>query len=131
LWAESLSWDGPPKKIIAECRRRIDAEAPENERENLLAVTQVLMRLRYNAKNLFQILGGEQAMIESPLIDELLAKTRTTDILDVLESRFDSRPDDLADELRALGEQELKALNRFAAVCPDLAAFRARVHESK
>jgi hypothetical protein len=130
-WVPLTQFSGPPRKIIEECRRRIDAEAPENERENLLAVTQVLMRLRYNAKNLFQILGGEQAMIESPLIDELLAKTRMEGILDSLESRFSSRPDDLADELRALGEQELKALNRFAAVCPDLAAFRARVRESK
>jgi hypothetical protein len=84
-----------------------------------------------DGRNLFQILGCEQAMIESPLIDELVAKTRAEAILDFLESRFDSRPDDLADELPALGEQELKALNRFAAVCPDLEAFRARVRGSK
>jgi hypothetical protein len=130
-WVPLTRFSEPPAKVIEECRRRIDAEAPENERENLLAVTQVLMRLRYNAKNLFQILGGEQAMIESPLIDELLAKTRTEGILDSLESRFGTRPDDLTDELRSLGEKELKALNRFAAVCPDLEAFRDRVHESK
>ena len=130
-WVPLTHFSEAPSKIIKECRRRIDTEAAENERQNLLAVTQVLMRLRYNTKNLFQILGGEQAMIESPLIDELVAKTRAEDILDFLEGRFDSRPDDLADELRALGEKELKALNRFAAVCPDLEAFRARVHESK
>lgn len=78
-------------------------------------------------------------MLELPFLDEMIdktvaksvVKTRADDILDVLESRFDSRPDDLADALQALGEQELKALNRFAAVCPDLEAFRARIHAAK
>jgi hypothetical protein len=82
-------------------------------------------------------------MLELPFLDELIdktvakrvaktvANTRAEDNIDALESRFGSRPDDLADELQALGEQELKALIRFAAVCPDLEAFRARVHASK
>jgi hypothetical protein len=90
-------------------------------------------------------------MLELPFLDELIdkkvativaaaraearaetrAETRAEDILDFLEGRFGTRPDDLAEELQALGEQELKALNRFAAVCPDLDAFRARVHGAK
>jgi len=130
-WVPLTQFSEPPKKIIEECRRRIDADAPETERQNLLAVTQVLTRLRYNSEKLFQILGGGDSMLELPFLDEILNKVRAEDILDVLESRFGTRPDDLADELRALGEKELKALNRFAAVCPDLEAFRARVHESK
>jgi hypothetical protein len=138
-WVPLTNFSEPPAKVIEECRRRIDAEAPENERQNLLAVTQVLTRLRYNNEKLFQILGGGDTMLESPFLDELIdktvaksvAKAHMEDIFDVLEARFGSRPDDLADELRAFGEQELKALNRFAAVCPDLEAFRARVRESK
>lgn len=134
-WVPLTQFSDPPQKIIEECRRRIDAEAPANERQNLLAVTQVLTRLRYNSEKLFQILGGGDTMLELPFLDEFIdktvAKTRADDILDFLESRFDSRPDDLADELQALDEQELKALNRFAAVCPDLEAFRQRVRESK
>ena len=58
----------PPAKVIQECRRRIDAEAPENERQNLLAVTQVLTRLRYNSEKLFQILGGGETMLELPFL---------------------------------------------------------------
>lgn len=130
-WVPLTDFSETPSQVIEECRRRIDAEATDNEHQNLLAVTQVLMRLRYNARNLFRIMGGEQSMIESPLIDELIAKTRTDDILDSLESRFGSRPDDLADELRSLREPELKALNRFAAVCPDLESFREKVGERK
>ena len=41
------------------------------EKENLLAVTQFLARLRYNDEALFEILGGRKAMIESPLLQEL------------------------------------------------------------
>jgi len=84
-----------------------------------------------DSQTLFQILGGGDTVLELPFLDELVAKTRAEAILDFLEGRFDSRPDDLADALQVLGEQELKALNRFAAVCPDLEAFRARVHAAK
>ena len=131
-WVPLTDFSDPPRRIIEECRRRIDAEAPENERQNLLAVTQVLTRLRYNSERLFQILGGGDAMLELPFLDELVSKkTQINAILDVLESRFDSRPGDFAEKLRALGEEDLKALIRFAAVCPDLEGFRARVQESK
>lgn len=128
-WVPLSNLSGSPAEVIKECRRRIDAESAENERENLLAVTQVLMRLRYNTRKLFQILGGAETMIDSPLIHELVSKTRTEGILDVLESRFGSRPDDLSDRLQRIKEIELKSLNRFAAVCPDLDSFRTKVQE--
>ena len=53
------------------CRARIDAEAPPGEHENLLAVPQVLAGLRYNDPRLFELLGGRDAMIESPVLQEL------------------------------------------------------------
>jgi hypothetical protein len=134
-WVPLTHFSGPPAKVVQECRRRIDAEAPESERPNLLAVTQVLTRLRYNSEKLFQILGGGDTMLELPFLDELLSKNLSKNhakwILDILESRFDTRPDELAEELQALGESKLEELNRFAAVCPDLEAFRAKLRESK
>lgn len=42
------------------------------DRENLLVVTQVLANLRYNDPRLLTNLGGREAMIESPLIQEIV-----------------------------------------------------------
>jgi hypothetical protein len=74
--------------------------------------------------------GGERVMIriESPLISKLLAKTRQGNILIVLTARFGKVPQDIADRLRTVvKDKELMALIRFAAQCPDLAAFRERL----
>ena len=57
-----------------QCRAQIDEEAPPEKRENLLAVTQVLEGSRYNEVGLFQLLGGRNAMIESPVLQELKAE---------------------------------------------------------
>lgn len=81
---------------------RSEERAPVGEKANLLAVTQVLTGLRYNDTGLLgrllNILGGRQVMIESPLIQELVAEnTRTTvqaDILAILETRFGEVPQD-------------------------------------
>src|SRR5262245_46929133 len=78
-WAPLAQFDGPPEALIQECRERIDRQARPPERANLLAVTQVMARLRYNDPALLSLLGGSQAMIESPLIQELMAKTRQED----------------------------------------------------
>jgi hypothetical protein len=85
-------------------------------------------RLKVPQPELMALLGGTQVMIESPLITELLAKTRQEDILEVLAGRFGKVPREVAARLRAVvKEKELKALVRFAAQCPDLAAFRERL----
>jgi hypothetical protein len=47
-WVPLTQFEGPPEPILEECRRRIDQQAPVEERANYLAVTQVLARLRYN-----------------------------------------------------------------------------------
>ena len=70
----SSHFDGPPEPLLRTCRDRIDREAPADERENLLAVTQLLARLRYNDSRLFELFGGRQAMIESPVLQELKAE---------------------------------------------------------
>ena len=70
-WVPLAKFDGPPEAIFRRCRARIDAEAAAEEHDNLLAVTQVLAGLRYNDARLFDLLGGREAMIESPVLQEL------------------------------------------------------------
>jgi len=67
-------------------------------------------------------------MIESPLIQELVAEKMHEAILDVLEVRFGPVPQDLAAALQAIQEeQSLKELLKFAAGCGDLELFRAHL----
>ena len=53
-----------------------------------MAVCQVLTRLKYNEPQLLAIFGGKQIMIESPLIQEIVAERMHKDILGVLEARL-------------------------------------------
>jgi hypothetical protein len=70
-------------------------------------------------------------MIESPLIKELVAEFKQDMILQFLEGRFVQLPAALADELRKIDDlDQLNALGRWAAQCPDLAAFQARLTAS-
>ena len=89
-----------------------------------------MTRLRYNDPGLIAIFGGRQIMIESPLIQELVDEAKRNQmheaIAQVLEARFGQVPEDLAAHLRTiLDAPRLSHLNRLAALCPDLEAFRA------
>jgi hypothetical protein len=131
-WVPLSQFDGPPSRIVRQCRARIDRDAPANEHENLLAVTQFLSRLRYNDPKLFQILGGRKAMIESPLVDELKAEwTRETllrAVIDILVARFGPKAEALETELKAIGhESRLKELVKHAATCRTLSSFRKQL----
>jgi len=127
-WVPLTHFDGTPESVFTKCRERIDQEATPPERANLLAVTQVLTRLRYNDPRLLTIFGGSQAMIESPLIQELMAQRSHKAILSFLEVRFKSVPAEIARNLESIvDEQKLDDLARFAAECPDLEAFRLRL----
>jgi len=135
-WVPLTRFHKPPAQILEQCRRRIDMQAPANERENMLAVSQVLARLRYNDPKLLAILGGKQVMIESPLINEVfgemlaerMQKAMQKAVLTVLEVRFGEVSEKIADQLRAVrGEKKLDALIKYAAQCRDLDAFRKRL----
>lgn len=127
-WVPLTQYDGLPEVLIQQCRDRIDQQAPPENHANLLAVTQVMTRFRYNDPQVLSLLGGSRAMIESPLIQELLAQKTHQDIVDVLESRFGAVPPELTLALRTtMDETRLRELNRFAAVCPDLVAFQAQL----
>ncbi len=129
-WVPLAKFDDPVEVVIEHCRERIDQQAPAAERANLLAVTQILMHLRYNDPGLFGILGGRKTMIDSPLIQEVLqevaAERSHETITAVLEGRFGSVPPQIVNQLRTiLDAQKLLELARHAGTCPTLQAFQA------
>jgi hypothetical protein len=127
-WVPLSDFAGPPEAVLRQCRERIDRQAPPDERDNLLAVTQMMTRLRYNDPGLLKLFGGREAMIESPLIQELLAERMHKALLDFLGARFGSVPQNVETALRAVeDESKLDELVRLAAVCPDLETFHARL----
>ena len=75
-------------------------------------------------------------MIESPILQELKAewsreatqRTRHQDLIAILTARFGPEASGLSEAIDALNDDALlEGLVRFAAVCPDLDAFRARL----
>ena len=71
-------------------------------------------------------------MIESPLIQEIAARTKNEGIhvaiLQFLEGRFGTVPADVTMRIKGiLEEQKLLELARYAAQCPDLEAFQAEL----
>lgn len=136
-WVPLSRFAGRPEPVIRRCRELIESEASQDERADLLAVTQVLTRLRYNDSHLLAILGGQAVMIESPLLDELRAEwtasammdVKTDDILSVLQARFGPVPQDLGDAIRRIKDLSLlDALLEAAAKCQDMATFQALLH---
>jgi hypothetical protein len=131
-WAMLAETTEPPEVLLRRCRERIE-QAPPEERANLTAVAQVLAGLRYNDPSLLTILGGRQAMIESPVLIELLNERERDvlhrNILQNLEARFGTIPESLGAQVRAIQVLDrLHDLHRQAVVCPDLDAFRARLN---
>ncbi|MFI5459027.1 MAG: hypothetical protein ACHRXM_26660 [Isosphaerales bacterium] len=138
-WVPLADFEGPPEQVVRRCRDRIDRDARPGEHENLLAVTQFLLGLRYNdltlRERLAALLGGRQAMIESPILQEIIAdntrktatETRQKDILNVLVARFGDMAETLEDELKAVDVNRLDALVKLAAKCRSLASFRKQL----
>jgi hypothetical protein len=128
-WVPLTQFDESPEAIVQECRRRIDRDAPPNEHENLLAVTQFLARLRYNDPRLFNILGGRKAMIEAPGLKEVFAEERQRAqrdaIVAFLTSRFGPEAAAVEAGLTAIEDEDrLKELIKLSATCRNLKSFR-------
>lgn len=128
-WVPLTRFSGPPEPILRQCRERIDKQAEPSEHEALLTVTSLLTAVVYNDEALLAIFGGVKPMIESPLLDRILAqKVRQTtqmNLLEFLESRFGKLPAPLAETIRSIvDEAHLNRLIRIAGTCSDLDAFR-------
>ncbi len=130
-WVPLSKIDGPPEPILRACAERIEAEAPPDLRENLLAVTHVFTALRYNDRRLLELfLGGRATMLKLPIIDELLAERRHNDIVRFLVARFGPSAREILPVLKPVEEDDqLDELIDLGAACPDLASFRRRLDE--
>ena len=127
-----MKFSDPPAVVVQRVKDRIEAEAPANERENLLAVAQVLTTARFTDQALIAILGGKQRMMISPLVQEIVDEQRQQTahemILVALDQRFGSVPVEVSAAVRLTTEKSaLDALMRLACSCPDLAAFRTHL----
>ena len=101
---------------------RIDRDGQPEEHENLLAVSQVVAGLRYDDPRLFQILGGREAMIESPVLQQLKAEwTQEGErkaIIKFLVTRFGDEAKDLRAKLNMFDDEaRLEELVEVAATC--------------
>ncbi len=139
-WVPLAKSSDDPEQIIRRCRARIDAAVPPSpERENLLAVTQTLLGLRYTEEplqtRLQGLLGGREVMIESPIYQEIVAESERKGatealqkaILDILVARFGPAAETLKVELNAVELDRLKELVKLATKCRSLASFRKRL----
>jgi hypothetical protein len=142
-WVPLAKFDGSPETIVRRCHARIDQASPPItpvDKENLLAVTQFLLPLRYNEDptllgQLRALLGGQEAMIHSPLYQEVVeeaerkgkTEAKREAILDFLVGRFGLPAKELEVELAAVEFDRLSDLVKFAAKCRNLASFRKRL----
>jgi hypothetical protein len=127
VWACLARFEGPPEVLLQRCRTRIDREGGKH-RENLLAVAQVLARLHFDKPEWLEILGGSKVMIESPLIQEIVAESaraeRVKTLVDILEDRFGSVTPTITAGLDQVKEGEkLRRLTTQAGTCKSLQAF--------
>ena len=127
-WVPLTHHTESPETILTQCRERIEQLAHPDDQATLLSMTQVLAQLRYPHRDLLALLGGKKTMIESPLIEELVAEGKQDMILELLKVRFGMPPIEVINQLRTVQKSEkLNELNLFAANCPDLEAFRAQL----
>jgi hypothetical protein len=127
-WVPLTQFPGPPGPVLERCRQRIEEQAHPQDQANLLAVAQVFTRLRFPDPHLLSLLGGKRAMIESPLIQEIVAEKLQDAILELLKDHFGEVPLEVTTLLRAVGkEKKLLELLKLAPKCPDLETFRTRL----
>jgi hypothetical protein len=124
-WVTLMQFDGPPEALLQRCADKIEREADPKDRADLLAVSQVMTQLRFPNPELLHLLRGEQVMIESPLLQKMIAEKLHEAIREALKARFDTVPQDVNRLLgQILNERKLTKLTGIAAKCADLEAFR-------
>lgn len=133
-----------PEELMTRCRDRLVQVPDKTDRAGLMAVTQILAGLAFPDKRFLDLFGGAQAMIESPVLDEVkeilrkqyeaefTAKATRRAIRATLEARFGVVPEARVAALDAIADDaRLKELVRLAATCPDLDAFAAGLASSQ
>jgi hypothetical protein len=104
------------------------------QRPNLLAVAQVFAKLHFDRPEWLDILGGRQAMIESPLIQEIVEESRREGqvelVLGILQDKFGPVGATIQAGLAQIKENErLIRLGVRAGNCSSLEAFEEALRE--
>lgn len=133
----------PAAEIVGECVDRMNAVADETERVSLLTVANILLKLVGAPFDIVELPGGKAMWLEkiARQIDEAelaealekrkgvyVAEAKRSAVLAFLEGRFGMVPEEVVSALSiVLDDTRLQQLSRFAATCPDLAAFAAEL----
>jgi hypothetical protein len=118
-------YDGPAEELLEECRERIEKDAQDTERTDLLAVSQVFTRLKFPQPELLDLLGGREVMIESPLLQEMKAEVLQEAVLNLLKDHHGKVPRDVRRLLaETLDEKKLQKLIVQAGRAQSMEAFK-------
>jgi hypothetical protein len=124
-WVTLMDFDGPPEALLERCAEKIEREAHPKDKADLLAISRVMAGVRFTDPELLRLLGGEQTMFESPVLQKFVAERGHKYILAVLKARFGTVPRDVTRLLRdVLDDKKIERLVVLAAKCSDLQAFR-------
>ena len=117
------------KSVLQSSRESIDGmEAARREKLNLLAMTQIMVSLRFDDPKLLEIFGGRQTLIESPLIQEIVGERVQRTLLRVLSSRFGPVPADIETPLESIfDEVRLNELADCVGTVGSLDEFRTHL----
>jgi hypothetical protein len=125
-WVPLAQTATPVEQLLLTCRERIEQQGRAEEQDNLIAVTQVMTYLRYNDQSLLSLIGGKKMIVETPLIQEILAEDRQKLVLEQLKKKFGEVPPDLVAKVCGLHDAEqLWQILVQLITCADLDAFRA------
>ena len=117
-----------PESILRECKEHIESRGTIEQQSTLLAVTQVLAGLKYTDPALMDLLGGKKAMLDSPVLRNLIAEQMHKMIEQALLARFSEVPLEITNPLHRIDSQEkLISLSGLAATCSSLEEFRQGV----
>jgi hypothetical protein len=133
LWASLARYDGPPEVLLQRCRDRIEREGGAQQ-GNLLAVAQVFATLHFDKPDWLEILGGRKAMIESPLIQDIVEEFKQAGhvkmVLHILQQRFGPAGPNITAGLAQVKEEEkLLRLAVRAGNCASLEDFEQHLRE--
>ena len=124
------------KRLLAECRQRIETQAPPEHQEALLVTTHVYANLRFGDVDALKILGDRKMLAETPLIQKFIEQGREEGIeqgmakgnanaaLEILTHRFRTIPKGLISKLNQVSNfKESSKLPTLALSCKDLKEF--------
>jgi hypothetical protein len=124
-WITLMDFPGPPEELLQRCADKIEREAHPKDRADLLAVSQVMTGLRFPDPDLLRLLGGKEAVFDSPVLKKMRVETMLELTLHALKRRFGTVPHKVAKQLReVIDEKKQRELNEVANTCPNMEAFQ-------